>query len=588
MKVSFTSEAPTVAGAEASRVGPTNPHPLRRPAMPRWLRYHRGIAAAALTSEVELFGAALPQPPTATVPCRVGVVLALLFAAAASGCGSHAKTEETSPAAGPLSVRVIRPETRDITRVVGQPSFVESYERTSIYPKLSGYITKWHVDIGDKVKKNQVLADLFVPEVEEDCQTKFEAVEYAEERVRLAEELVKVADANVKVAAAHLKAAQEILDQYEAQVVRWDKEVKRLTRETQLGHVDVRVLRESENQLKASTAARDAALAEIEQADANLESKTATFTEDEVGVNVAKAAVEVARYDYLRVKALVDWYLKLYAPFDGVIIARNANTWDFVLPATGDPTADHYRDPDKSPSGAAAPVYVVDRTDVVRVFVDIPEHDANFVRAGTKATVLAKAYLDDPVPALVTRTSWALNVRSRTLRAEIDLPNTGREVPQDLPQSTREAMVKIEMPRTDAEILPGMYAYGKVIIERPSVLALPAAALIHVNDQVFYWSYENGKAVRTEVQIGVSDGEWVEITNRRLNASSRTAIRNASFNPAAQAAEEITDFADNEIWIPCDGSESVIVGDLAGLTDGARVQVASGPGEEQVAAANGI
>ena len=91
----------------------------------------------------------------------------------------------------------------------------------------------------------------------------------------------------------------------------------------------------------------------------------------------------------------------------------------------------------------AAPIYVVDRTDVVRIFVDIPEQDANYVHIGTKATVLAKAYRDEPIPAEVTRTSWALNIKSRTLRAEIDLPNPG------------------------SQLLPGMYAYAKVIIERP-------------------------------------------------------------------------------------------------------------------------
>src|SRR6185312_5978027 len=324
----------------------------------------------------------------------------------------------------PVKVQVTKPQTRDIVRTVGQPSFVESYERTSIYPKLSGFIKKWYVDIGDRVKKNQVLADLFVPEVEEDCQTKLEAVELTEERVRLAEEKVKVADADVKVAAAHLEAAKEILDQYEAQVARWDKEVKRLGREVKPGHVDARILDESEHQLKSSKAERDAALAEIERAEADLQSKSATFEENEVGVEVAEAAVEVAKNDYERVKALVDWYLKLYAPFDGVVVARNANTWDFVLPETGDPSADHLRLPDKSPSHAA-PVYVIDRTDVVRVFVDIPEHDANFVRAGTKASVVVRAFLDEPVLGAVTRTSWALNVKSRTLRAEIDLPNTG-------------------------------------------------------------------------------------------------------------------------------------------------------------------
>ena len=137
---------------------------------------------------------------------------------------------------------------------------------------------------------------------------------------------------------------------------------------------------------------------------------------------------------------------------------------------------------------------MVDRTDIVRIFVDIPEQDANYVHIGTKATVLAKAYRDEPIPGTVTRTSWALNVKSRTLRAEIDLPNPG------------------------SQLLPGMYAYAKVIIERPGVRALPLAALTYRGDQTFCWRYENGKAVRTEIETGVSDGEWIEVTNRRVPA----------------------------------------------------------------------
>jgi HlyD family secretion protein len=543
---------------------------------------YRPLMRRSLTNRVAWRGSDRSRVPVG------GMLVAAFFALAAPGCGQPQKTEAVTSLGEPLNVQVTQPQTRDIVRVVGQPSFVESYERTSIYPKLSAYIKKWHVDIGDRVKKNQTLADLFVPEVEEDCQTKFEAVELTEEKVKLAEEKVKVADANVKVAAAHLKAAQEILDQYESQVARWDKEVQRLMRETKLGHVDERVLRESQSQLKSSAGARDAALAVIERSEADLSSKTATFEQDEVGVEVAKAAVEVARHDYLRVKALVDWYLKLYAPFDGVVVARNANTGDFVLPATGDPTADYYRDPDKSPSGSAAPVYVIDRTDVVRVFVDIPEHDANYVQTGARATVLARSYLDEPVEASVTRTSWALNVRSRTLRAEIDLPNTGSKLPDDLPKSTREAMAKVKLPKTETEILPGMYADGNVIIERNGVLALPEAALVHSNDQTFYWSYENGKAVRTEVQTGVSDGKWVEVTNRRLNLPPDTEIHNVSFSGTTRISQEVATFADDAVWVPCDGSEKVIVGDLTGLTDGAPVQVDPDARAPQAADAHGI
>ena len=87
---------------------------------------------------------------------------------------------------------------------------------------------------------------------------------------------------------------------------------------------------------------------------------------------------------------------------------------------------------------------MVDRLDIVRVFVDIPERDANFVTVGTKATVLARAFRDTELPATVTRVSWA-KMKSRTLRAEVDLPNP------------------------DSQLLPGMYAYVKVIIERPHV-----------------------------------------------------------------------------------------------------------------------
>ena len=195
-------------------------------------------------------------------------------------------------------------------------------------------------------------------------------------------------------------------------------------------------------------------------------------------------------------------YLTLTAPFDGVIVARNANTFDFVLPATGDPTA-MARSPYLSPGGTAAPIYVVDRIDVVRIFVDIPEEDANYVHIGTKATVLAKDYRDEPIPGTVTRTSWALNVKSRTLRAEIDLPNPG------------------------GQILPGMYAYAEVIVERPGVRALPLAALTYRGDQASYWRYENGKAVRTEIETGVSDGEWIEVTHRRVPASRTGARRQA-------------------------------------------------------------
>ena len=261
----------------------------------------------------------------------------LLAVLAASGC---AEDKKVAPSVSePPVLRVIHPRLRKIVRVVGQPSFVQSYERTSIYPKMTAYIEKWNVDIGDKVQKGDVLADLFVPELRELWGTKKATVEYDKERVRLAQEDVEVAAAEVKAARARLEEARSILGKYEAEVERWDVQVKRLAREVERQVVAPQILLESQNELKADIAARDAAKAAITKAAAELEADEETLARAKVNVAVARADLLVAESEAKRLEALVG-YLKLLAPYDGIIVARNANTWDFVLPRTGDPTAE--------------------------------------------------------------------------------------------------------------------------------------------------------------------------------------------------------------------------------------------------------
>jgi hypothetical protein len=62
--------------------------------------------------------------------------------------------------------------------------------------------------------------------------------------------------------------------------------------------------------------------------------------------------------------------------------------------------------------------------------------------------------------------------------------------------------------------------------------------------------------MRTEVRTGVSDGAWIEVASRRIPTS-------------------LLEPADEESWVAIDGSEQVIQGDLASLTDGGPVQVIS-------------
>src|SRR5262249_54252731 len=158
----------------------------------------------------------------------------------------------------------------------------------------------------------------------------------------------------------------------------------------------------------------------IQASIANQLSSAASVSKAKVDIDVARAKARVADAEVKRLAALVG-YLKLTAPYDGIVVARNANRGDFVMPASGDLSSSP-RSGDESPA-RAAPIFVVARIDLLRIYVDVPEGDANYMAKGTKASVLVRAYRDTELPAQVTRTSWALNVKSRTLRAEIDLPN---------------------------------------------------------------------------------------------------------------------------------------------------------------------
>ncbi len=452
---------------------------------------------------------------------------------AAAGC-SEAKKVAPSVNKAPV-LEAIQPRLRTIVRVVGQPSFVQSYERTSIYPKITAFVEKWNVDIGDKVRKGDVLADLFVPELSELWGSKKATVEYDKEQVKLMEEEVKVAAAEVKAAMARLDEAKSILGKYEAEVQRWYIQVNRLGNEVHRQVVAPQILLESNKELNADLAARDAAKAAIVKREAELLADEAALSRAKVNVAVARARVVVAESEAKRIEAWVG-YMKLFAPFDGIVVERNANTWDFVLPTMGDPTAE-MRSPHEAPGAKAAPIYVIDRTDIIRVFVDIPERDADYVHIGSDARVKLWAYKDAWQPATVTRLAWALNTQSRTMRAEIDLPNPG------------------------GRILPGMYAYGKIIVERPNVLALPKSVLSHAGGKTFIWLYDSGRAKRTEIQTGAADGDWIEATNRRVESD----------NPY------------DENWTPMEGSEQVLFGKtLSTLSEGDRVVLAgnaSGDGE---------
>ncbi len=321
--------------------------------------------------------------------------------------------------------------------------------------------------------------------------------------------------------------ARADVNRYAADVQRWESEVKRLTALVGERVVDQQVLDETRRQLKSSEAALEASRAAVKTRDAERLAAEATVERTQSDISAALARVQVAMAEERRLAALVG-YLTITAPYDGVVFARNVNLGDFVLPASGDPTQGVFS-LGVSPS-RATPLYVLNRIDPVLFIVGVPEADAPYVAAGTRARVRAPALANEEFEARVTRTSWALNSTSRTLMAQIELRNP------------------------NGKFLPGMYAYGAVFIERRDVRALPVSTVTQIGNQTYCYLAVDGKAVRTPFRTGVSDGTWVEAASKLVGSAG----------------------SQEGAWEPFDGSEAIIDGDLSEISEGTPVRVAPG------------
>src|SRR5262249_33016157 len=155
-------------------------------------------------------------------------------------------------------------------------------------------------------------------------------------------------------------------------------------------------------------------------------------------VTVAEARLAVAQKAREYARTLLR-YTKIPAPFDGVITRRNLNEGYFVQPANGR-------------KGEA--LFVVDQVDPVRVFVNVPELEAVWVRDQDEATVEGRALHGRKFKGTVTRTARSLDPTTRTLKTEIDLPNPA------------------------GDLVPGTYVDVTITPERRNVWTLPESAVV--------------------------------------------------------------------------------------------------------------
>jgi membrane fusion protein (multidrug efflux system) len=293
---------------------------------------------------------------------QVATTLILLATVACTRSGAAPPAQSsTTPAAGTVV-------TIDVAHVVQQPLNVQlslpgeltPYQSVAIYPRVSGFVKSVRVDRGSRVHAGDLMAVLDAPEL-----------------------------------VAHRSEAQSKLQAAEAQLA-----VARAKADADKSTYD---------KLKAASATPGV----VAGNEVLIAAKAAEASEGQVAAG--QQNIEAARQALKAVRELED-YLRVTAPFDGIVTERNIHPGALVGP-TG------------VPGGSLPMLRVVDHARL-RLIIPVPEAYTSELVAGTEIPFAVAAYPGQTWTGKVARIAQAVDVTTRTMAIELDVVNKdGRLAP---------------------------------------------------------------------------------------------------------------------------------------------------------------
>jgi RND family efflux transporter MFP subunit len=315
------------------------------------------------------------------------------------------------------TVEVVTVATRALARTRTLPGEFVPYDSVPLHAKVTGFVNRIDVDRGSVVKRGQVLLTIDAPEL---------VAQRAEAEAKLAAVRSQQVEAQAKLA-----AAQNTYDGLK-------------TASATKGAV-------AENELVQAQKALDAIRASVETLDAQS--------------RAARASLDAQRE--------LQSYLRLTAPFDGVITERNVSPGALVGPQAG---------------AGAPPLLKLENVRRLRLVVAVPEADVSGIARGTDVAFTVPAYPSIPFHGRLARSAGSIDPKTRTMAVEIDVMNT------------------------DGRLAPGMYPEVKWTTQTPgSTLTVPRTAVVVTTERVFVIRVRNGRAEWVDVKRGGSDKDVVEV-----------------------------------------------------------------------------
>jgi HlyD family secretion protein len=394
---------------------------------------------------------------------------------------AHAESApEPKAESGLVTVKTVRPELGGVLRSTTQPCTVRAFDYEEMYAKVSGYLINQKVDIGSHVKKGEILAEIDAPEYVKDEQHAVAAVAQARSQVRQME-------AHVVVAKADLDTATILIAQREAELKRTksslnyrQKQYNRYKELAEYKSVDQRLVDEQFEHYEAAEAAVDAASAGVKTAHADVEAKKAKVVQAEADLDAAKANVDVAEATREKAHVFVN-FTKIRSHYDGVVTARNYHEGDYIRAAgQGD-----------------RPLLVVQRTDLMRVIIHVPDADVPYCRTGDPVDIAFSTLSLVKFPTYkVSRIAHSQDQKSRTMRVEADVPND-----KDL---LRDGMY--------GEATIRFKTFQQTVLEQDrAAVRIPSSALRRSGDKTYAYVVREGVVHPVSVHVGADNGSVAEV-----------------------------------------------------------------------------
>ena len=331
------------------------------------------------------------------------VVLAILVIGGARTLwsrSSNAKVLESGVAENARQyVKVVTPLVGGADNTVSLPGTLQGFVQAPIGARATGYLRRWTHDIGARVDKGELLAEIDSPELDQQLSQAIAARQQA---------------------AASLALAQST-------VARWEA----LRKKDVVAQQELDEKRSGDAQAKANLAAADANVERLRELEA---------------------------------------FKRVVAPFAGVVTRRNVDVGDLIDNTTG------------------RALFVLTQTDPLRVYVNVPQAYAHRVKPGQQVTVTQAELAGRKFQGRVDRTSGAIDTATRTMQAEVALPNK------------------------DGALLPGAYVQVQLPLAGGKDVMLNANVLMFRSEGVRVASVTpEGKVKLLPVRVGRNFGDRVEV-----------------------------------------------------------------------------